>query len=280
MYVGGGEAIMLRWAYSVYGLALLGCVLASGAVKAQSGDANLAQELSNPVGPLITVPFQFNYDARIGSARDGERAYVNFQPVVPMSLNSDWTLISRTIVPLISQRDIFPGAGDQTGFGDITQSFFFSPKAPGPGGIIWGVGPVFLLPSNSHPFLSTEKWGAGTTAVALIQNSGWTVGVLANHIWSFAGDETRADVSATFVQPFISYTTPDAWTYALTMESSYDWTAEQWSVPVNFVVSKLVQFGHQPVSLGVGVRYWAEGPETGPHDLGARANITFLFPAK
>jgi len=65
---------------------------------------------------------------------------VNFQPVIPVSLDKDWNLISRTIVPLISQRNVLPRSGTQTGVGDITQSFFFSPKAPGPGGIIWGVG--------------------------------------------------------------------------------------------------------------------------------------------
>jgi hypothetical protein len=169
----------------------------------------LAKKLSNPIASLISVPIQYNFDQGIGPADDGRKHFVNVQPVIPFSLNSDWNLISRTIVPIVGQEDIFPGAGSQYGLGDTVQSLFFSPKLPS-NGIIWGVGPVILLPTGTDRLLSAEKWGAGPTAVALTQQNGWTFGVLANHIWSFAGDDARSDVNATFLQPFISYTTPDA----------------------------------------------------------------------
>jgi hypothetical protein len=162
--------------------------------------------------------------------------------------------------------------------GDITQSFFFSPKAPGLGGLIWGIGPALLLPTYADPLLSSEKWGAGPTGVALVQNGGWTVGVLANHIWSYAGEGSRQDVNQTFLQPFIAYTTKDAWTYQLDTESTFDWVNDQWSVPFNFTISKLVKFGTQPVSLQAGIRYWADTPDTGSHDLGVRLSAIFLFP--
>jgi len=258
---------------------LAACMLQPAAAQAQSQDAaELAKQLSNPVASLISVPFQFNYDARIGPVRDGEKFYLNFQPVIPISLDKDWNLISRTIVPIVSQRNIFPGADDQSGLGDITQSFFFSPKVPAPGNIIWGVGPVFLLPAGTDPLLGTEKWGAGPTVVVLTQQGGWTIGILANHIWSVAGDSNRADVNSTFLQPFIAYTTKDAWTYTLNTESTYDWIADQWSVPVHFQITKLLKLGTQPVSIGGGVRYWAASPDTGAHDFGARLIVTFLFP--
>ena len=89
--------------------------------------------------------------------------------------------------------------------------------------------------------------------------------MLANHIWSFEGDDDRADVDATFLQPFLTYTTPTQWTLlAVNTESSYDWKNEQWSVPVNANVSKLLRFGSQLVSLGGGVRYWLDSPDSGP----------------
>ena len=202
---------------------------------------------------------------------------LNIQPVLPVDLNPEWNLISRTILPVVWQDEIYPGAGSQSGIGDIVQSVFFSPKAPTAGGWIWGAGPVFLLPTGSDDLLSAKKWGAGPTGVALRQDGPWTYGLLANHIWSFAGSG-KQDVNATFLQPFVSYTTPTAWSFALNTESTYDWEREQWAVPINATVSKVTKVGDQLVSFGGGVRYWVDGPEGGPHGWGFRLSVTLLFP--
>ena len=240
----------------------------------------LAKQLSNPVASLISVPIQANYDGDIGPAEDGSRWLVNVQPVVPITLNEDWNLISRTIVPLVSQEDIFPGAGDQSGVGDVVQSLFFSPSRPNVNNVIWGVGPVFLLPTASDDLLGAEQWGLGPTLVALQQEGPWTYGVLANHLWSVAGEDDRADVNATFVQPFISHTTPKAWTFGFNTETTYDWEGEEWSVPVNAMCSKVTRFGPQLVSLTAGLRYWADSPDSGPEGFGFRFALTFLFPKR
>jgi hypothetical protein len=239
---------------------------------------DLAKQLQNPVAALISVPFQLNYDENIGPGEDGERWTLNIQPVVPLDLNEEWNLISRTILPVIDQGDIYPRAGSQFGTGDIVQSVFFSPKAPTAGGWIWGAGPVLLFPTGSDDLLTSDKWGAGPTAVALKQNGPWTYGGLANHIWSYAGDDDRANVSATFLQPFLSYTTAAAWSFALNTESTYDWKNEKWSVPVNVTASKVVNLGGQMISLGAGLRYWVDSPDSGPEGLGARFNVVLLFP--
>jgi hypothetical protein len=253
-------------------------VLVPASARAQDNGAELAKKLSNPGAALISVPFQLNYDRKLGPLDDGEKWTLNVQPVVPIEINKDWNVISRTIVPLVSQKDVLPGSGSQSGLGDVVQSFFFSPKAPTAGGWIWGAGPVLLLPTGTDALLSAEKWGAGPTAVMLKQQDGWTVGVLANHLWSFAGDSLRADVNATFVQPFVSYTTPTAWTFTLNTESTYDWESSQWSVPVNALVTKVTKIGGQLVSVGGGLRYWADGLAGGPEGLGFRIVLTLLFP--
>jgi hypothetical protein len=248
------------------------------AVPAQTGDADLAQELTNPIANLVTIPIQFNFDRDVGPADDGSKLTTNVQPVIPFDFGEDWNLITRTIVPVVYQDDIFPGAGSQFGLGDINLSLFFSPKRPTTGGLTWGVGPVFLLPTATDSLLGAKKWAAGPGAVGLVLRGPWTAGMLANHVWSFAGDGDRPDISNTFMQPFVAYTWPSAWTVSMQSETSYNWETEQWAIPVNVALSKLVKFGKLPVSLQGGAGYWAESPDNGPEGLRFRLQANIVLP--
>lgn len=282
--------------------------------------AELAKQLSNPIASLISVPFQANEDFGMGPTGNGYKFTLNVQPVIPISLGKDWNVIVRTILPIISQHDVFyrdipdyPGLPDsvlgkvpkglrdeanelgrkayhdeirrhpqnrsQDGLGDTVQSFFFSPKKPGWGGVVWGLGPVLLYPTATQDLLGGEKWGAGPTFVALKQVNGWTVGMLANHIWSFAGDEDRSNISATFVQPFVSYTTKMHTTFTVNTESTYNWESSDWTVPLNLSISQVLKIGGQPLSVSLGGRYYAEGPSGAP-EWGLRFVFTLLYPEK
>lgn len=254
---------------------LLALPLFDSPVQAQADD--LAQQLANPVASLISVPFQLNYDRNLGASDDGSAWRLNVQPVVPFSLNDDWNLISRTILPIVSQRDVPFRGDDAFGLGDTVQSFFFSPKTPTEGGWILGVGPALLLPTATDDALGLDEWAIGPTAVALKQQGGWTFGTLANHLESFAGSD-RADVSATFIQPFVSFVTAGSTTYLVNTEATYDWNREEWSVPINFGVSQLITSGRTPVSIGANLRYWATAPDGQPSGWGIRLVYTLLFP--
>jgi hypothetical protein len=169
--------------------------------KAQA--AKLAEQLQNPIASLTLVPIQNNFDFGAGPDGDGFQYKVNVQPVIPFSLSEDWNLITRTILPVVYQENIV-GTSSQVGLADTLESLFFSPTKPAMGGWVWGAGPVFLLPTATDDLLGAEKWGAGPTAVVLKQQKGWTYGALMNHVWSFAGESGRADVNATFLQPFVA----------------------------------------------------------------------------
>jgi hypothetical protein len=249
---------------------------AASAQTTGNSSVELAKKLANPIASLISVPLQFNYNQGFAGG-DGDQYYLNIQPVVPFSLNETWNLISRTILPIYSQDGVIPGEGSQFGFGPTTQSFFFSPKAPTANGLIWGVGPVALIPTATDD-IAGSQWGLGVTGVALRQAGPWTVGGLANHIWSVSGNDRYGEISSTFLQPFINYTTERATSFFINTETTYDWENEQWSVPINFGANQLLTIGNRPVQIGGGLRYWVESPDSGPQDWGARFNVVFLFP--
>ncbi|MEN0105587.1 MAG: transporter [Pseudomonas sp.] len=242
--------------------------------------AELAKKSLNPVAAMYSLPFQYNWDQKMGPTEKGMHSVTNIQPVLPFALNDDWNLISRTILPVIDQHGLAPnGAADKHGIGDITQSFFFSPKEPTESGWILGAGPAFLVPTGSDDLLSAEQWGAGPTVVALQQSNGWTHGFLANHIWGLEGTpDDKEQVNQTFVQPFLSYTNKTFTTFGVNTESTYNWQTKEWSVPINLSVTQLLKLGGQPMTIQAGPRYWADTAKDGPQGWGFRFALTLLFP--
>jgi hypothetical protein len=246
------------------------------------GDADLAKQLSNPVASLVSVPLQFNWDQPVGPD-DDTRLTMNFQPVVPFGLNDDWNMILRWIMPYVAQPRLSDGGVPTSGLSDIVASVFFSPAKPG--AFIWGAGPVLLLPTTADPVLGSGRWAVGPTAVILKQSGGWTYGLLANHLWSYAGDDftggaVRSDVNSTFVQPFANYTTANAVTYGFNLEASANWEAEdEWTVPMHLTVTKLTRFGPFPMSIGGGVGILAAATGGRP-DWRVRFIATLLLPRR
>jgi hypothetical protein len=138
---------------------------------------------------------------------------------------------------------------------------------------------VGYYPTATTSYLGAGQWGAGPTVVALQQQHGFTYGILANQIWSFAGQQGRTEVNSTFLQPFVSFTTKTYTTFSVNTETTYNWQTEEATVPMNFMVQQLIKIGKQPIAFQAGYRYYIEKPDGGP-DWGLRFAITFLFPTK
>ena len=169
------------------------------AAAAQDAD-QLAKQTQNPVSSLISVPLQGNWDFGLGD-RDTTGTLLNIQPVMPFGISASTNVILRVIMPLASQPG--PDGTRINGMGDIVATAFFSPAKSGR--IIWGVGPVVLLPAATNNALGSEKFGLGPSVVLLAQPGQWTLGVLFNQIWSMSGANDRSDVNQTFLQPFANY---------------------------------------------------------------------------
>ena len=248
-------------------------VAKSGTVMAAHVATNadeLAKKLANPIAAMISVPFQYNYARTFNE--DGHRNLLNIQPVVPMSISKDWNLISRTIVPIIQQKDVQPN-NTQFGLGDTTQSFWFSPKEPTKSGLIWGVGPAALIPTGTDG-IGANTFALGPTVIVLKQAGPWTYGMLFNQLWNVGG---QADISSMFIQPFLAKGLGKGRTLSVNAESTYDWNSKKWTVPINVAYSKVSKWGKQMVSNQVGAGWYATSPSGGP-EWQLRYMMVLLFP--
>ncbi len=145
-------------------------------------------------------------------------------------------------------------------------------------GLIWAVGPAFLIPTGTNDLLSTRKWGIGPSALVLKQANGLTYGFLANQIWSFAGDKNRSDVNQLYVQPFFTKNWKSGAGLGLNAEITSNWQNHTTLVFINPIVTAVTKLGTQIVSLGVGPRIPVAGPDGLKPDFGFRGVLTLVFP--
>jgi hypothetical protein len=233
----------------------------------------LAKQSQNPVSNLTTVPLQANWDMGIGD-RSATGTSLDVQPVIPFGITPSTNVILRVIMPLTSQPTA--DGGRVSGLGDVVMTAFFSPAKSGR--IIWGAGPVFLLPAATNNALGTEKFGLGPSVVVVTQPGPWTVGMLFNHIWSVSGSTDRNAVNQTLLQPFVYYNLGKGLAVGASMEASANWeAAEAWTAPLLFSVSKVAMLGKRPAKFQFAAGPMVASPAGGA-DWRFRFAMTFLFP--
>jgi hypothetical protein len=248
----------------------------------KDGD-NLRAAVQNPISSLISLPFKFTFDY---GAPNGEASFLSIQPVFPVSVG-DWNLVNRAIIPLIDSPGEIAGTPDipnpipgdgATGLGDINYSLYFSPvkydKA------IWGIGPSITMPTATDDQLGSDKWSAGPTGIMLIQPKWGTYGGLVRHLWSFAGEDDRANVNQSLIQPFLNYNLPNGWYLLTDIIITANWQADssnRWTVPLGGGVGKLFKIGNQAMNVRTEAYYNVEKPDFAP-DWQWGFTVQFLFP--
>ena len=225
----------------------------------------LAKIAQNPVGAMISVPFQNNTNFNTGPL-SGTQDILNIQPVIPVTINEDWNLITRTIVPLIWQPGFAPGQGSTFGLGDIQLSGMVSPSKPAPGGLIWGVGAITQLPTNTDNVLGNDNWGLGPQAVVLRLEKGspWVYGALVNNVWSMSGSHQGGRYSTLLLQPFVNYNFPQGFYLNSGPIITANWKADsgqQWTVPLGMGMGKVIHLGKLPVNTQLGAYYNVVHPD-------------------
>jgi len=260
---------------------------------AEGGD-DLAKQSQNPLGTVISLPFENNLFFDIGPSE--KTGYVlNLKPVLPVRIG-DWNMINRVVVPILysggqdlpapssdidfgyGSIDLDKVTGSEFGLGDITWQPFFGPAEPGK--VIWGVAPVLVMPTATSERYASDKWSVGVGMVGLTMPGKWVIGMLTQNVWSFAGDSDAPDVNKFLFQYFVNYNLDDGWYLSTTPIITANWEApssDRWTVPFGGGVGRLVRFGKQPVDFKL-AGYWnAEHPDFGP-DWSLQFTVKLLFP--
>ncbi|WP_288143603.1 neuromedin U [Accumulibacter sp.] len=259
-------------------LAAAGCCIALPA-QAELSAEELAKLAQNPVGNLVSMPFQNNTNLNYGPEKKTQNI-LNIQPVIPVSVNEDWNIITRTILPVVSQPALYPGDDRTNGLGDTVCTAFLSPAKPG--SVIWGAGPVVQLPTNTDSQLGNRNWGMGLSGVVLHLEHGspWVYGMLVNNIWSLSDSGTGGSYNNATIQPFINYNFPGGLYLTSAPIITANWKAEnsqRWVVPLGGGVGKIFHIGKLPVNTQLSAYYNVVTPDNGAN-WQIRAQIQFMFP--
>jgi hypothetical protein len=273
-FIGRSLRTVLTFAVTSIGISAFFAVLPA---LAQDSSSEIAKQAQNPIANLVSVPIENDWSPQTGYKK--QDSYVmELKPVVPIHLSDNWTLISRTIIPVIEIPDLAPGVEGTTGLGDASISLFLSPAKAGP--IIWGAGPIVSLPTASQDILGTKKVSVGPTVVVLRSQGHWLFGTLVNNLTSVAGPSTHPNVNQMLMQPFVNYNLPRGWYLTTSPIINANWevdSSQRWTVPVGGGVGRIVRLGKQPISIYAQLFRNVVRPD-GVSNWSARFQVQLLFP--
>ena len=239
--------------------------------------SEIAKQAQNPIASLISVPIENDFNPQTGIKKD-DSYVLELKPVIPVRLSNDWTMITRTVIPVIQVPDLAPGVDGTAGVGDVQLSLFLSPAKAG--AVIWGAGPVISFPTASQEILGTKKVSVGPTVVVLRSQGHWLFGTLVQNLFSVAGPAARPDVNQMLLQPFANYNLRHGWYLTSSPIITANWEVspnQRWVVPVGGGVGKIVHFGKLPVNMYTQFFRNVERPDGTTH-WSARFQAQLLFP--
>ena len=258
-------------------IAATALVVAAFPAHADLSAEELAKLAQNPIGNLISIPFQNNANLNFGPEK-GTQDILNIQPVIPLSLNKDWNIITRTILPVIWQPALSSDDSSVSGISDLQFNAFLSPAQPG--AWIWGVGVITQAPTHSNSKLGNNSWGLGPTFVVLHLEKGspWVYGVLVNNLWSLEGGSQSYNNG--LVQPFLNYNFEGGTYLTSSPIITVNWSASgsnQWTVPIGGGIGHIFHFGKLPLNTQIAAYYNVVRPDFAAN-WQIRAQVQFMFP--
>ncbi|OPZ27716.1 MAG: hypothetical protein BWZ02_01550 [Lentisphaerae bacterium ADurb.BinA184] len=236
--------------------------------------AEIAEQLADPSANITYVNISYRAYMDAGLENDDVNQELRLNGAGFIRLPDQTSVLYRAFLPLYATE--FPC--DDEGVGDALLSAYWVPTT---GSLIVGAGGALIMPTASEDWFGTGKWSAGPTLVLAKKVPGkYTVGGLLTHVWSFAGEGDREDVSLTTIQPAVTYFLGRGTSATLTSEATYNWEADEdrWQIPVTVGLSQILPpFGNFFVGVGLAGSYYIEKADY-VQEWDLRAVVSVVFP--
>jgi hypothetical protein len=268
----------------------------------QYTQAQINEMANNPLGELWMLFIQNDATFMDGDIVDflGEdEKFFNtttIEPVMPFQLTENWDYIFRPVLPIhywdapsasFGPPTHYPGGtlpvdvdwDYQLELGDIVLWNAFATNEMVKPPNIFGFGATLMLDTATDDIFGTGKWSAGPMGLAVHVGppKGWIVGAIAQHWWSYAGDDNREDVNLTDIQYIGFYRLTDKTNIGVgTPNININWNADnnnRWTVPIGIGFNTMAKIGKLPVKWGLELHYYVEKPD----NFGPEWNLRLIF---
>lgn len=237
-----------------------------------------AKQLANPNTPLASLTLKNQWSHWEGRLLDGDGMDSEtflFQPSFPFPINETDSIFLRPAFPLLVDQPVVDAAGNvrtETGFGDMGLDLAFGRTTKS--GFLTAVGMVGGIPIGEDG-LSSDTWTLGPELfVGKISKTG-VLGVFTTHQWNVSGPR---ETSLTTIQPIATFLPGGGWAVGTAGSMSYNWEADQWTIPIQMQISRTVKFGKLPVKMALEANYYIEKPDALGQEWMIGFNITPVVP--
>ncbi len=257
---------------------LLGFPVISQEKSAETGLGEAASNATNPMAFVTKLQLQPNFTWKEGDARQLNLTTRIIQPTgsvgLPFIKSKDpskvYTLY-RIELPIIGQTFPENPELDATGLSDIIILDLIAFKQKW--GLL-GVGPGIIIPTMQPKSISSGKWSAGFTGVALnTKTKGLQFGVLVQQFFSVAGSSDRPDKNFMLFQPIFNKVLQKGYFFGVSPILTFDWENSAYNIPLSMSIGKAFA---KNLSAFVAPEYVVSGPNQG--DFTFRFQLNAMFP--
>ena len=253
-------------------MAMSGLLMAQTPSSTMSEEAKAGQKMQNPLYPQVQLPLTYNYNPKLGVNNGSQQTEIGLNPIIPVDINSDLQLI---INPMLTYNH---NANDRQVTNQnqpIQLATFFAPRYAKKW--YYGIGPYIQAPATNANNGSRQT-GIGVSAGAFFTPDNWVIGAAMFNSWGIGNNRSGGTANILNVQPTISFTTDDAWTYNLSSQVMFNYDSKAATNQLTLSGGKTFKIVGYHIQWQVGPTYMVTSNPYSPKGVGAYAGLTVLLP--